>query len=118
MEKSYLIKQLELYSNTIVSFVVLQGLVYSYNFGTNALFNSLVKCMDSLSIGLVVMFLVTMIVGAYANSKLGKNIVSMSDPEHSVLVTKIYRAKVYVILYFGALPAAVTFNFGVLGKCS
>ena len=43
MNAEILIKQIETYSNAIIAFVVLQGLAYSFAFGTSAHFNCLVK---------------------------------------------------------------------------
>ena len=118
MDKSQLIKQLEMYSNAIVSFLVLQGLIFCYQFGANEFFNTSVKCKDALATGLVIVFLATMLGGAYSNGKLAENIVSLSDPDYADLIKKLYRAKLCVILFFGALPLTVTFMFGLLHDCS
>lgn len=117
MENNYILKQLEFYSNTTISFVVLQGLVYCYNFATNDLFNSSVKCNSSLSISLVVMLFVTMLFCSVANLKIGKTIKSLCGSDNVYIVSKIYRSKLYIIVYFGMLPIVITFFFGFLGEC-
>lgn len=113
MEKSLIIKQLEFYSNAIISFVVLQGLIYCYNFGTNEFFNTTVKSSKDLSVGLFVMLSITMVLGFIANYLIGNKIKSLVEYEYVSLVSKIYSGKLIVIIVFGLLPVIVTYRFGI-----
>jgi len=116
MEKSQLIKQIEFYSNSIVAFIVLQGLAYCYYFGTNELFNSFVKTGKGLSVGLVFMFSLTMLLSLIANIFIGKQIVALIGKEYMRLIRIIYFGKLFVILLFGILPIIVTLRYAVLTR--
>ena len=113
-EKAHFLKQLELYSNSIIGFVVFQGLFYCYQFGTNELFSDAIKSNLELSIGLVIALSITMILGFMANYMIGKKLRSMVQPENSDLVKKIYRGKLVAIILFGMLPVLVTLYFGII----
>ena len=114
MKNSNIIKQLEFYSNAIISFVVLQGLIYCYNFGTNPFFNNTVKSSKELSIGLVVILSATLVFGFIANYFIGEKIKALVESEFIGIVSKIYTGKLIVIVVVGLLPIVVTYHFGVL----
>jgi hypothetical protein len=56
MKSDLLIAQIEIYSNAIVGFTVLQAIAFAYSFGSNQFFNCLVKTSRYLPHGLVVHF--------------------------------------------------------------
>ena len=116
MKKPHIIKQLEFYSNTIVSFIVLQGLAFSYNFGTNKFFNETIKTNKDLALGLVIVLSVTMIIGFIANLFISQKIIKLIGSEHSGLAGKIYIGKLFIIVFFGSLPALVLYLFGFLAE--
>lgn len=114
MEKTQLTKQIELYSNSIVTFFVLQGLAYCYYFGTNEFFNNLVKTSQGLSASLVLISVVTVLLGLIANTFLGKQVGDMTGVEYSDLVKKLYLGKSFIIFVFGVLPTVVTIKYSIL----
>ena len=113
-EKTYFIRQLELYSNSIIGFIVFQGLVYCYTFGSDTVFSIAVKETITLSVGLVIALSITMVLSFYATYLIGKRKASMVHEEHVDLVRKIYRGKLVVIVVFGLLPVLVTLFFGII----
>ena len=112
MDRAEIIKQLELYSNAIVAFIVFQGLAFCYHFGTNQMFNETLKKNISLSIGLVVLFLVTMTLALFANHFVRQKLEKLSG-EYGQLVKAIYFGKALVIGFFGALPIFVTVLYAI-----
>ena len=113
-ERTNLTKQLELYSNSIIAFIVFQGLGYCYQFGTNSGFSNSVKCNIVLAIGLICVLSLTMILALIGNYLIGKKTSSMVSFENSALVRNIYRGKLVVIVLFGLLPILVTLYFGII----
>jgi hypothetical protein len=105
-------KQLELYSNAIVAFIVFQGLAFCYTFGTNDRFNSTLKANISLSVGLAVLFLIIMVLALFANHFLGEKLKTLSG-EYGQLVKALYLGKAVVIGFFGALPLIVTTRYAI-----
>ena len=71
MESEQLIGQLETYSNAIVGFAVLQGLAFAYYFGTNAVFNCLVKNAPGLAAILTAVFVLVTVLSIVALRYLG-----------------------------------------------
>lgn len=112
MDKSEVIKLLELYSNAIVAFFVFQGLAFCYTFGTNEKFNSIVKANLFLSVGLAFVFLATTLLGLFAHRFLRKKLETLSG-EYSQLVRTLYLGKAVVIGLFGVLPLIVTIRFAI-----
>lgn len=112
MNSELLAKQIETYSNAIVGFAVLQGLAYSYYFGTNAMFNCLVKTSPNLAVGLTIVFVVVIILSVFAVVYLGR-IMREIALEFAHVVQAIYRAKLIVIVLFTLLPLAITVGYGV-----
>ena len=113
-ENSFFIKQLELYSNSIIGFIVIQGLAYCYKFGSDKVFSEAVKKTLELSVGLVFALTCTMILALIANYLIGKKTSTMVKEENVDLVKKIYKGKLIAILFFGLLPIAVTFYFAII----
>jgi len=112
MDRTEIAKQLELYSNTIVAFIVFQGLAFCYTFGTNDRFNSTLKTNISLSVGLAVLFFVTMALALFANHFLGQKLEKLSG-EYGRIVKAVYLGKAGVIGLFGALPIIVTVRYAI-----
>lgn len=112
MDKTEITKQLELYSNAIVAFIVFQGLAFCYTFGTDDSFNATLKTNVSLSGGLAVLFLVTMVLALFANHFLRQKLENLSG-EYGQLVKAAYLGKAVVIGLFGALPIIVTVRYAI-----
>jgi hypothetical protein len=113
MDLKQLIQQLELYSNAIIAFMVIQGLTYCYQIGTNEHFSKILKTHVLFSAGLTLLFLVVLILALYANYFLGKKLEELND-EYKQLVKTIYFGKAIVIGMFGFLPFIITLIFGVM----
>jgi len=114
MNKSDVTKQLELYSNAIVGFMVFQGLAYCYTFGTNERLNSVIKAKTSLSVGLAALFLVTTLLALFANHFLRQRLEALST-DYRELIKALYFGKAVVIAIFGALPFIVTVRYAIFG---
>lgn len=112
MEKSDIAKQMELYSNAIVAFIVFQGLAYCYNFATNPSLNTLVKTKMSLSVGLTIVFFMTGSLAFIANNQMRPKLEALSG-EYGPLVKRLYFGKSVVIILFGLLPILVTVMYGI-----
>ena len=115
MEKAELAKQLELYSNAIVGFIVLQGLAFCYAFGTQPKFNDILRSYVSLSAGLTLLFLVVLVLALVANNFLRRQLELLSA-DHAALVKSVYLGKAIVIVIFGLLPVIITVCFAMLGS--
>ncbi|MFO1428555.1 MAG: hypothetical protein U1F76_00210 [Candidatus Competibacteraceae bacterium] len=112
MNSERIIKQIEMYSNAIVAFTVLQALTYSYSFGTSAMFNCLVKTAANLAVGLTVLFIVITFLSVVAVMFLGRTMHQLSG-EFGPIIQTIYRAKLIVVIVFSLLPVAITVGYGV-----
>jgi hypothetical protein len=112
MNSELLIKQIETYSNAIIAFMVLQGLAYSYAFGTNPFFNCLVKTAEHLAEGLALLFGLNMLLSIVATVSLGRALNRISGEFRST-VEKIYLGKLIVVIIFGLLPLVLTYGYGV-----
>ena len=112
MNSELLAKQIEAYSNAIVAFAVLQGLAYSYYFGTNPMFNCLVKTTANLAVGLSAVFVVVTLLSVIAIVYLGR-IMREIAREFAQIVQTIYRAKLIAVILFSLLPLAITAGYGV-----
>jgi amino acid transporter len=111
--KEILVKQIETYSNGIITFIVLQGVAYSFYFGSNEMFNCHVKDSTMLAELLTVLFIIVTIMSVIAINYLGKKNAELV-PEHQKLLMTITKGKIVVILIFGLLPAFLTFFYGTL----
>ncbi len=112
MNADTLAKQIETYSNSIVAFAVLQGLAYSYYFGSNQLFNCVVRSAPYLAETIVAMFLLVTVLLLAATAWLGKALAAVAD-EHRPVVRRIYMGKAVAIALFMLLPTGLTWFYGV-----
>jgi len=112
MTPEILVKQIETYSNAIVSFAVLQGLAFSFAFGTNAFFNCLVKTSPYLAEGLLLAFLLVAILSAVAIVGLGRALKHLSG-EYRGIVNRIYLGKLITLTIFSLVPLVLTMYYGV-----
>ena len=112
MKPETLVSQIETYSNAIVAFAVLQGLAYSYAFGTNAFFNCLVKTAAYLAEGLSLLFGLVTLLSIVAIITLGRTLSRIAGEFRST-VTKMYLGKVIAVLIFSLVPLLLTIGYGV-----
>src|SRR4051812_40180060 len=105
MDSEQLVKQIETYSNAIVAFDALQAITYSYAFGTNAMFNCLVKTAPYLAVGLTGAFVTVAVLSVVATVFLGRVVHRLSG-EHGQIIQAIYRGKLVAVLVFSLLPVA------------
>jgi hypothetical protein len=112
MKPETLVAQIETYSNAIVAFAVLQGLAYSYAFGTNAFFNCLVKTSNYLAEGLTLLFVLVMLLSIAAMVALGRTVARIAGEFRST-VRKLYLGKTIAVVIFSLVPVAITFGYGV-----
>jgi len=113
MKDDQLINQLEMYSNAIIGFVVLQAIAYSFSFGTNEFFNCTVKTAKFLADGLAIHFVVVTILACYATITIGRLLLRLSQ-ENREIIRRIYLAKCAAVALFTCLPFVITFAYGVL----
>ena len=110
--KEILIKQIETYSNGIIAFIVLQGLVYSFYFGSNEIFNCQVRTSTLLAEILIGLFVVVTTLSIVALKYIG-NIVAELIQEYEKIVNTIMRGKIVLVSIFGLLPAFLTYFYGI-----
>jgi len=108
-----LIKQVELYSNAILAFVVAQSLVFSFTFGTNAEFGCVVIAQKPLALGLLAHFVLSSILAVVAISYLGRALQRLSQENHA-LVRLLFLGKCVIVVMFAIIPMLVLLWFGVL----
>ena len=113
MKLENLVTQIETYSNAIVAFAVLQGLAYSYAFGTNAFFNCLVKTSHYLAEGLTLLFGLVTLLSIVAIVALGRTLGRIAGEFRST-VSKIYAGKLIAVVIFSLVPLALTIGYGVI----
>lgn len=111
--KELIPQQLELYSNAIVGFAVIQSLTYVYYFGTSKDFACHVKTEIFLAEALTLSFLIVSVFAVLAVRSLGKT-QSSSAGEYAPVVRKVYRAKMAIVAFFYLMPLMVTFFYGVM----
>ena len=112
MKPETLVTQIETYSNAIVAFAVLQGLAYSYAFGTNAFFNCLVRTSNYLPEGLAILFGLVTVLSIVAIVALGRTLGRIAGEFRST-VGKIYAGKLIAVVIFSLVPLALTIGYGV-----
>jgi hypothetical protein len=112
MTSENLLKQIETYSNAIIAFTVLQGLAYSYAFGTSEHFNCAIKTASYLAEGMVAIFAAVGTLSVVATVWLGRVVEALSG-EFRSNVAKIYWGKVTVIAIFSLIPLVLTYAYGV-----
>ena len=72
MRTDKLVDQLELYSNAVVGFLVVQSISFAITFGTNAAFGCEITKYKPLALGLALHFLLTTALGALGVRYLGR----------------------------------------------
>lgn len=112
MERTEITRQLELYSNAIIAFIVFQSLAFCYNFGISNQFHAIVNTTKELSVMLTIMFSLIMILAFFANRFICLKLKELSG-EYGQLVKAIYLGKDVVIILFGALPIYVTVRYAI-----
>ncbi len=112
MDGKEISRQLELYSNAIVAFIVFQSLAFCYNFGTSGEFHKIVYNTKELSIVLTIMFSLAMMLAFFANRIISMKLKELSG-EYGQLIKAIYLGKGVVIIIFGALPIYVTVRYAL-----
>lgn len=113
--KTILVNQIETYSNGIVTFIVLQGLAYSFYFGSNKMFNCLIKDSNLLAEALTILFTVITILSVIAIKYFGNKMAELFPEYRKVLIT-ITRGKIVAVSIFGLFPAFITFFYGTLSE--
>ena len=97
---------MELYSNAIVGFIVLQNLAFCYHFGTCSEFNCIVRTTKGLSLFLPCMFAANTLLCLYATYFIGKNLQRMNEA-YSSLIRAMYFGKAIAICLFSTLLIVV-----------
>ncbi len=123
MKLDKLIDQLELYSNAIVGFVVVQSLGFAVTFGTNAAFGCEFSRYKWLSVAFIVHFAASTALSACAVRYLEKRIVLLSRQGESPLPQEgvdtlrvVCRAKSALVALFAIVPIGLLLFFGVLAR--
>jgi len=122
VKSTELVKQLELYSNAILAFVVAQSLVFSFTFGTNAEFGCVVIAEKPLALGLLAHFVLSTVLAVVAITYLGRALQRLSQ-ENQALVRLLFLGKCIVVVMFTVIPILVLLWFGLLagdhaGRCT
>ena len=111
--KEIITKQIEIYSNSIIAFNVLQGLAYLYYFGSNSIFNCHVKGNDLLAEIITLIFIFVTVLSIIAIRYLGQKFSELAS-EYEDVISVFTKGKMVVVAIFGFFPAFVTFKYGVL----
>jgi hypothetical protein len=104
-------KQMELYSNAIIAFLVFQGIGFCYQFGTSATFYGVLRTDGTVAKGLAVMFLLVLAGALYATLRISRVLEGQAADGEKLLVRKVFIAKQIVVFLFGVLPLGVTLGF-------
>ena len=112
MTKEQMSSNLELYSNAIVGFMVIQSLAFCYQFG-NPEFNRIVRTHRALLVFLSAMFALSCVMGLFATEFISRRLQRMNE-EYSSLVKSVYRFKQVAIGLFSVLLIVVSLS-GVFG---
>jgi hypothetical protein len=112
VKNEQLATQIEMYSNAILGFLVVQAIGFSFSFGTNEFFNCTVKTAQYLAHGLAIQFIVVTLVSCYAMYALGRTLLRLST-ENFKIVRTIFVAKSIAVVIFTTLPLVLTLAYGV-----
>lgn len=112
MQTEKLIEQLELYSNAVLGFMVVQSLGFSFTFGTDSRFSGIIAQEKTLACVLVLHFVVTAILSVLAIQFLSRHIQRLSQ-EELPLIQMLFNAKAFVVFLFAAIPVGVLIYFGI-----
>ncbi len=113
--KEIVMNKLGTYSNGLIAFIVLQGIVFSYYFGSNEKFNCIIHTSNYLAESLSILLFLVAIMALYAVKKLGNMEVQLA-PEYEDILAKLTAGKMVAVLVFGLLPCTLTLFYGVLGS--
>lgn len=111
MKTEKLIEQLELYSNAITGFVIVQSLGFAFTLGTNTAFACLAFSERFLNLGLAAHFAVSCIVACVALEFLSRSIGRLSS-ENQALLRKLFIGKMVAVVLFIVVPIAVLLVYG------
>ena len=115
MQKSFDINsQLELYSNVIVGFVVIQGLGFLYQFGNNTTFKDIVQKHPSLSLSLIIIFVCVIVLSLFGNQSISRVLQKRVESGDRQLVRKVFYGKAVAIFFFGAMPIFFVALYGLI----
>jgi hypothetical protein len=122
MKTDKLIEQLELYSNAVVGFTVVQSIAFSFTFGTNADFSCEIISNNPLWPYLVGHFVLSIVMAALALLFLQRRIVKLSGENEDTLRV-VYYVKIGVAVLFAAIPVGLLLYFGLFadstkGRCA
>ena len=104
-------KQMEHYSNGIVTFIVVQSLTFSYAFGTSQFFNNLIKSVENLSRDVLFLLIAVLFLSVMLNGIIGW-VLWRSATDHSRFIGLQFVGKTVVLLLFGSLPPALVHYYG------
>ena len=108
-------KPIETYSNTIVAFVVLQSLAFSYAFGTSEFFNCLMKTADGLTDFVFYEGVTILVLSVAANGLLGRVLWKRAG-DNAGLIGWLYTGKTVALLMFGSMPPLLAGFYGGTGN--
>ena len=111
MKTEALISQLELYSNSIVGFLVIQSIGFAFTMGTNKTFSCLLVTEHGLAGILIFHFVFSTLLATLALIYLSRSIRRLSD-ENRNLVRWVYRGKAVAAALFAAIPVCLLIGYG------
>lgn len=115
MKAEKLVDQLELYSNSILGFIVVQSVGFSFTFGTTPAFSCEVTRYKLLAAGLLAHFLLSTLMAAAAIRYLGQKMTELSR-ENTAIVLTTCRAKIVIVILFALIPMGLVGTFGLFGN--
>lgn len=110
MHVDKLVEQLELYSNAIVGFMVIQSLTFSFTFGTDPTFSGILTREKAVSFFLVVHFALSAILSVLAIQFLSRQIQRLAQGERQLLAI-LFNAKAFIVFLFAAIPIGMLIYF-------
>lgn len=116
-QAAFVADKLELYSNSIVAFSVIQSLAYAFYFGNDCEFNTVIKTAPFLAEFLLLMFILVAVFGAFGVVRIGHELAAVVQSQ-SRMLRKMAFAKVCVIVFFMALPIFLTVAYGMVGSAT
>lgn len=106
--------QLELYSNAIVGFVVIQGLGFLYKFGSDAIFSQIVQNNADVSSILIIVFLIIMATALYCNQKISRVLQRRTNANDKQLIRQIFYGKATAIVIFCSMQVYFVLVYGLI----
>ena len=111
MKTETLISQLELYSNSIVGFLVVQSIGFAFQMGTDKRFSCLIVTEHGLAGILIFHFVFSTLLATFALIYLSRSIRRLSD-ENRNLLRLVYRGKAVAAALFAAIPLLLLIGYG------